>query len=513
MTPQTASVLFAFGIMGLFWLGRDRKARTSRALWIPVVWLWIAASRPLSLWLGAASAGSTDISLQTPEQLLDGSPLDRFFFTGLVALGVIVLLVRRDRVRRLLRANAPILLFFFYCGLSTIWSDYSAVSFKRWVKALGDLVMVLIVVTDSDRLAAVKRLLARLTFLLIPVSVLLIKYYPDLGRGYSPFTGEASYTGVTLNKNELGYVCLLFGLGSVWRILEAVCDRQGLRRTGPLIAQGAVLAMVIWLFWKANSMTSFSCFLMAVTLVVATHVRSLGRRSWLVHLLVAAILMVSASALFLNFGSGLVQSMGRDPSLTGRTEIWKLVLGMAHNPWLGTGYDSFWLGKRLEKIWSIYWWHPVQAHDGYIEVFLNLGGVGLTLLGVVLVTGYKNIVDAFRKDSRSNSLRLAYLVVFVAYNFTESAFAMMHPIWIFFLLAAVTVPGGWVPIQRRKGVAPPTVDPLVAPHPEQVCSPFQVGALRSLRKAKLIRLLPFRAVATVALPCLAHLGRAIYADA
>jgi len=199
---------------------------------------------------------------------------------------------------------------------------------------------------------------------------------------------------------------------------------------------------------------------MAVTLLVAAHVRAFVRRTWLVHLLVAAILTVSFSALFLNVGSGLVQSMGRDPSLTGRTDIWKLVLGMVRNPWLGTGYDSFWLGKRLEKIWSVYWWHPVQSHDGYIEVYLNLGGIGITLLAVVLVIGYRNIVAAYRRDSHLNSLRLAYLVVFVAYNFTESAFAMMHPIWIFFLLATVVVPVGRARVPPRKPVESPTVGSL-----------------------------------------------------
>jgi O-antigen ligase len=460
LTPQIATLLFALGITGLFLLGRDRKARTSKALWIPVVWLWIGASRPVSEWI----AGGSDASAINPEQLLDGSPLDRFLFTGLVVLGVVVLCTRGRRVVSLLRANVPISLFFFYCGVSTVWSDYSDVSFKRWVKALGDLVMVLIVLTDFDRLAAVKRLLARAAFLLIPVSVLLIKYYPEFGRLYSPFTGEASYTGVTSNKNQLGYVCLLLGLGSVWRIVEVVRDGRGTdrNRNGPLVAHGVVLAMVIWLFGMANSMTSFACFLMAVTLLVAANVRAFRRRPWLVHLLVAAILAVSVSALFLNLGSGLVQTMGRDPSLTGRTDIWKLVLGMAHNPLFGTGFDSFWLGSRLERIWSVYWWHPVQAHDGYIDIYLNLGIVGLTLLAVLLVSGYLNILAAFRDDSRSSSLRLAFLVVAVAYNFTESAFHVMDPIWIFLLLSTVAVPGGWARIRPTKAVALPAPGQPVA---------------------------------------------------
>jgi len=296
-----------------------------------------------------------------------------------------------------------------------------------------------------DCLAAVKRVLARGAFLLIPASVYLVKYNPDLGRVYSPFTGEASYTGVTSNKNQLGYVCLLFGLGAAWRIIVDLRDWRGNRgsRIRHLIAQSAVLVMVLWLFHMANSMTSFACFLMASTLLIATNFWALGRRAWMVHAFVATILAVSVSALFLDVGSGLLQTMGRDPSLTGRTDIWKLVLGMAHSPLFGTGFDSFWLGKRLEHIWDIYWWHPVEAHDGYIDIYLNLGLVGLILLTLVLVAGYRNIIAAFRRDSRSGSLRMAYFVVAVAYNFTESAFKWMDPIWIFLLLAMTATPGTW----------------------------------------------------------------------
>ena len=75
--------------------------------------------------------------------------------------------------------NAPILLFFSYCAVSILWSDYPDVALRRWIKALGDLVMVMIILTDPEPLAALKRFLARTGFLLVPVSVLLIKYYPD----------------------------------------------------------------------------------------------------------------------------------------------------------------------------------------------------------------------------------------------------------------------------------------------------------------------------------------------
>jgi hypothetical protein len=52
MNPSSALFLFAVGIAGLFYLDRDNSIRTSKALWLPVIWLWIVGSRPVSAWLG-----------------------------------------------------------------------------------------------------------------------------------------------------------------------------------------------------------------------------------------------------------------------------------------------------------------------------------------------------------------------------------------------------------------------------------------------------------------------------
>jgi hypothetical protein len=127
-----------------------------------------------SQWITAITSGST--AYYSAEQLLDGNPFDRALLTGLLLLGVIVLIRRGRRVKALLQANAPIILFFLYCGISVSWSDYADVSFKRWIKALGDLTMALVVLTDLDPSEAVKRLMTRVGFLLVPTSILVSKY-------------------------------------------------------------------------------------------------------------------------------------------------------------------------------------------------------------------------------------------------------------------------------------------------------------------------------------------------
>src|SRR6267154_2539759 len=215
MSPQIATIVFAFGVLGLFMLDRDSRARTSKVLWIPVMWLLINGSRPVSVWLQLEPLNK----IQNPDQYLEGSPLDAFVYSVLLVSGLVILLGRRAQVGKLLRRNAPVLLFFSYCALSVLWSDYTEVSLKRWIKAVGDLVMVLIVLTDSDPFAAAKRLVARVGFVLVPASILLIKYFPALGRFYKIVnisTWEPMFVCVTDHKNTPGMVCMVLGLGFEW---------------------------------------------------------------------------------------------------------------------------------------------------------------------------------------------------------------------------------------------------------------------------------------------------------
>jgi O-antigen ligase len=392
----------------------------------------------VSEWMAPAIASTSN----TGGRYLDGSPFDRNLLTILLLIGAVVLLLRGPRVSSILRANWPILLFFFYCLISIAWSDFPDVAFKRWVKALGDVVMVLVVLTDMNPSAAIKRLLARVGFVLIPVSVLFIKYYPEFGRAYETGFGywQPMYTGVTTTKNLLGMVTLVAGLGALWRFIHMQRAEDGARRKGQFLAEGALLVMVFWLLYMSNSATSLSCFLMAGTLVLVTSWAWVRRMPALVHALVFAIVAVSSFAVFSNSGGGLLGTLGRNSTLTGRTDIWNQVLSMVESPFLGTGFESFWLGPRLQKIWNIWWWHPNEAHNGYIETYLNLGWMGLTLLGVVLVTGYRNIIATFRTKPDLAEIRLAYFLVAIVYNFTESAIRTMNPVWIVFLLSIMAVP-------------------------------------------------------------------------
>jgi len=434
MPPTIAAVVFVIGILGLFLLDRDRDVTTSKGLWIPILWLLINGSRSISTWL------QLEPPVESSDPYLDGSPFDRTVYLILLAAALIVLVRRSRQVAALFRGNAPIILFFLYCFASIFWSDYTFVAFKHWIKAIGDVMIVMIVFTDQEPEAALKRLLTRVSFILVPLSVLLIKYYGELGRTFNEWTWTYMYTGVSTTKNGLGTICVIYGLVSVWRFFVAYRDREDARRFRKLVAHTTIIAMVAWLFWTSNSITSMSCFLMASGLIMVTNIRVLDRKTWVVHLIIAVMISVSLFALFFDSGGSLVESLGRDSTMTGRTGIWKAVLSVSGNPLIGTGFESFWLGERLQRVWDMTAKGIQEAHNGYLETYLNLGWIGVGLLGVVIVTGYRNALARFRHDPEAGRLALAYFAVGVVYSFTEAGFRMMGPVWVAFLLAVLAVP-------------------------------------------------------------------------
>src|SRR2546426_11639886 len=99
---------------------------------------------------------------------------------------------------------------------------------------------------------SVETVIKRCAYVLIPLSIVFIKYYPELGRFYDEWTGRAFYTGVTTNKNLLVYLLLVFGLFFVCALLgKGPGDRDSGKRMDVAIAV-LFLLMIEWLFEMAD---------------------------------------------------------------------------------------------------------------------------------------------------------------------------------------------------------------------------------------------------------------------
>jgi O-antigen ligase len=204
----------------------------------------------------------------------------------------------------------------------------------------------------------------------------------------------------------------------------------------------------------AHSATSGACFALGTGLMFATGLPVIARRPAAVHVLVLMIALAGGFTMLFGGDADVVHAMGRQTDFTGRTAIWKAVIPMAPNPVVGAGFESFWLGPRLQRLWHMFpVIRPNEAHDGYIEVYLNLGCVGVGLIALILMSGYWHAVAAFRRDPGLGGLMLAYVAAAAIYSVTEAGFRLLDPIWIFLLLAVVAA-GGIASDARRRTPRP-----------------------------------------------------------
>lgn len=436
MPPTLAALIFGIGITVLFFFDRD-QSRVSKALWIPTVWLFFCSSRSLGQWLGM---GGMDAAANEASAYLEGNPVDRNFLIILQLIALIVLINRARKMSPILRKSWVIGLFFFYAAASMSWSEYPFVTLKHWVKGIGDLMMVMIVLTEPDIFESIKRLVTRLGVVLVPLSLLFIWYYPSLGRTHSmDWTPEA--VGVATQKNGLGELCDIFGLALLWRFRSAYNDRNDPNRRLRLLALGTVLAMDVWLLHLCNSMTSICALCMAGAVMLLSTRPAFLRRPALVHYSIAGVFLLSLYALFFQSSGGLIASLGRNPTLTGRTTVWPELIKLVRHPLIGVGYESFWLGDRLEQVWVITQGLKInEAHSGYVEILITLGWIGAALFGLLIAIGYRNVIAAYRRDPDVGSLRIAWFLAPLITGFTEAAFRMMGLTWFVFLLATVPLP-------------------------------------------------------------------------
>ncbi len=442
---QTISIALylAFVAVALVFARRQER-ETSIGLWIPQIWLLIAASRPVVDWI------APDAAMRVHVDDLSGSPIDRAVFSVLLILGIGVLLTRRADWRAIFRRNFWLLTLCGYVGLTTLWSDFEFVSFKRWVRAIGDLVMALVVLTEKNPHLAIRLLIARCAILLLPLSIIFIKFFPHLGLEYTADGEKTMWIGVTTHKNELGALALMCGIVLV-SSLQDFWRRRDIIKWIELM----LLVMVGWVLRgssTADSKTSVLLFAASASALILLNLFRPGPgRMKKVALLLCLVYLI------LDFGFGALTDsslydgisylLGRDPTLTGRTDLWKELLARANqNPLFGTGFGGFWVGAS-HGLWEKFTWLPTQAHNGYLDVYLQTGFVGFALLLISIYSAYRNIARDFYSDVSHAYLRLVFVTVICIHNLTESSFFRGSALlWLLFLLFAIAVPSRRIPL-------------------------------------------------------------------
>jgi O-antigen ligase len=137
--------------------------------------------------------------------------------------------------------------------------------------------------------------------------------------------------------------------------------------------------------------------------------------------------------------AAVITLLGRDETLTTRVPKWMELLSMVKDPLLGFGWEGFWLGERQELVYERIGLAG-NAHNGYLEMYLNLGLAGLFILMGWILSGIRKIARYLVIDYPAAMFRLCFILVFALYNWTEAAFHGVSIMGMLLLLGSMDIP-------------------------------------------------------------------------
>ena len=220
----------------------------------------------------------------------------------------------------------------------------------------------------------------------------------------------------------------------------------------PLFLTGA------WLLRLSQSKSALVCLATAVFFIMKGRrfsSRFLNRFILIFALSLPALILFSSQ--FSDITTPLLHAIGRDATFTGRTEIWKNVTWDTVNPLVGAGYWNFWGGPGGTAFNESL--HEVipNAHNGYIDMYLDGGMIGIALLYLLLIVcGWKisKRLNVSTDTLRYQRARFAFLIVAIIYNNSESTFGRLGPMWFTTLLMLFDFPALKVTKKTRNADQP-----------------------------------------------------------
>jgi O-antigen ligase len=429
--------LVAFCVWLAWVYSRDVSQRegVSAASWIVLVWAVGHGTRPLTSWfLGVDSEVATSRD--------EGNPIEASIDLLIILSGAVVLARRGVRLSSVLKDNIWISLFYGFWFLSIMWSDYPFMTFKRVFRDLSSLVMALVILTELNPGQAMRAVCARLVYAGIPLSILLYKYFPEWGRFYGGYNlNDQMFVGVTTHKNTLGVLAMVGALFLLWDLLERFEARREKTKGVTTLPQLLVLCMCWYLLLTIDCVTALVCAGLGSALLLVLRGTSVGRYPVRTEVLgvtlIGVFLLLEAT---LNITETFVTSLGRDMTLTTRTDIWSIVREYQDNPLLGAGFNTFWAGERY-RLLSSETGGIHQAHNGYLETYLNGGWIGVGLLGCVLIAAYRRIRKGLSMGRAESTMSFVVLIIAVVHNYSEASFNKTVLLWFVTLVAIMQYTG------------------------------------------------------------------------
>ncbi|MPR35968.1 O-antigen ligase family protein [Salmonirosea aquatica] len=358
-----------------------------------------------------------------------GNPAFQILWFSIYGITLILLVLRTRALPTILGFNPLILAFILYLTASVSWSQEPDVTLRRTAGIWGPSLFAFYLMCRFDL-----PMLLKLTSLALGFAAIGSLFYglalPDQGimHDESPEL-QGAWRGLYTHKNSLGQVMLgnaIINL-ALWRLNKNILILLGLSLAVVLIilsrsTTSLILLPLGFIFPFLQQFIHKSVKIQYVVFV-------------LVFILMITIVLIGASAE--NF---VVELTGKDFTFTGRVGLWDMVItSIMQKPLIGYGYGAFWLGEMGEsgKINAALELIYDTAHNGYLDLALDLGIIGLLLFLFIMLTYLVIFFNNFFIHRKEEYLwGFTFLFLQLIYNFFEGNLVKQNNLyWILFLFA------------------------------------------------------------------------------
>ena len=349
-------------------------------------------------------------------------------------------------------------LYLGWAGLSIEWSALRDISMRRYGALLG-LTFFAIYFALRFPLRRQLTIIYHVCLACLALNILVLA-----SPNYSWYDDERfrAFRGVFAHKNEVAVYAVVGVIATLAQFALGDMRRAWFGWT--------VIAIFTLQLLQSQSATSLAVLLMMLYFYFANAIitRIIPYRTWSrVVINIITVLLI----IFMLIGPDyFLALLGRDSTLTGRTELWTALLDMTRPRFIqGFGFNGFWNGfdGPSAEIWHnpTFDWHPAQAHDGLLDIYVQLGFVGVVLIItwlVDLMITVPRLASGLSSMLPRDYLKLT-LVFILFYDITESFLPASNSFYWFLLVVLSVNTVVWRLLQRSAALAPPLPSPPPAP--------------------------------------------------
>ena len=356
-----------------------------------------------------------------------------FIFAGMLLL----LALRPERTLKTAMANKWALALVGIIALSFLWSPFPTAVGSTVVKELIPMLCCSLFIASRFTIRQQFRIVCWTLVLMFLVSIFLVFAMPSVGiHTVDAFAG--SWKGVFSQKNEFGahstmtLIALFLLSNYAQKTQRWMFPFFGFCFAAVLISQSAtalvlsVIGLLLTIFYKRFTWQGTKSVLWAsLIILILSGVLSIVIISWV----------------------PMMDFLGKDATLTGRTLIWGYLINFAipenlDSFLIGHGRGIFWISPDL-FIGVQYAAHhiPSHAHNGFLDLILDVGMVGFSLFLITWGIAYvKAIKLAYNFKYAAHLWPVIFLSMLVLFNIFESYLARITNLyWLVFIMMAFSL--------------------------------------------------------------------------